>query len=119
MPAPHRFHRAPPVPTERDLRMWRDVIAKADKCAQRPASDAQALYRAAMRAKKAVMPVGQQHGASPFVILNRTCEVWWQMSPEQRLAQAASLAEDAALCRAILNGESDGPERPQRKDIFE
>lgn len=119
MTSPHHHRKAPPVPTARDLRLWRDVIAEAGKCAERPASDAQALYRASVRARKAVMPVGQQHGASPFVDLNRTCEAWWQLTPEQRAAGAKALADKAALCRAILNGENDGPERPLRKDIFE
>lgn len=117
--APRQHRAGLPIPTERDLRLWRDLIVKADKCARRPTRDAQALHRAAMRCRKAVMPVGHQHGQSPFVDLNKACESWRDLPAGDREAFAAGLADKISLCRAILNGDNDAPPRPQRKDIFE
>ena len=118
MTSPHVHRRAPPVPTERDLRLWRDLIAKAVRCADRPERDGQALYRAAMRAHKAVMPVGHQHGQSAFIDLIKASEYWRSLPATDRAEVAANLALKADACRAVLDGDEAGPERPLRKDIF-
>jgi hypothetical protein len=118
-PTDHRQHHArnrTPVPTDKDLELWRRLIARANKMARAPLSNALALDGAARRAAKAVMPVGHQTVDSPFHQLVLLAGAWLVMPLDAaRELGAARLQRLAAECQAILTAPP--PERRTRADI--
>ena len=89
-------------PTAHDLKLWGQLVDKALAAGRKPDGDGQALRKAAERAFKARMPVGQQTRASACVHLVTVAREWWRRPPEDRAAFADDLIDVAEMVASIL-----------------
>ena len=110
--------RREPRPEPKDIDRWRRLVKLAGKGAARPMGDMAALGRAADRARKAIMPVGHQHGGSPFVQLLAAARMFGLLDLVARQRAAPDLASLASACVAILDPPAaPPPPRRTRADV--
>ena len=108
-------HRAPSIPTDKDLSAFRALIRCANDAAKLPdQTRAAKLDRAANKAARAVMPVSQQplHDGA-LNLLRKEGQTFLTKSPDERQAVAGTLATLAERAAEILKE----PVRRTRADI--
>ncbi|CAN5889756.1 hypothetical protein BH11PSE1_BH11PSE1_10640 [soil metagenome] len=105
------------APTGHELKLWAALVAKATLLARKPASDPSPLRRAAERAGKARMPIGQQSKDSPLFRLYALATLWWRLAPGVRVERSADLAECADAVREVLEAAAEPPAVRHRADI--
>lgn len=91
-----------PAASSEDLRRWRKLIREANRAADDIRATLGDLDRAAVAAKRAIIPAGEVHASNRFVQLQRMAWRFVRETSTGRLQLAPELAELAAACASAM-----------------
>ncbi len=110
--------RSEPCPDGKDVDRWRRLVRLAGKAARHPTGDMGPLLTAAIRARKARLPVGHQHAGSPFMALLTLARAFGPLTYVERGRAAPDLARLAQACADVLDPPAQPePQRRHRADV--